>query len=55
MAKCTTCDGKGEIACIQCYGSGRHGNYPNPKECAYCKGTKKQICPECRGSGKSKK
>ena len=41
MAECKQCGGKGEIDCIQCYGSGRHGNYPNPETCAHCGGSGK--------------
>lgn len=50
MAKCSECGGRGEIPCIQCYGSGKHGSDPK-KPCAYCKGAKVQRCPECGGSG----
>ena len=51
MATCKECGGTGEIDCIQCYGSGRHGNYPNPEDCAHCGGSGKQTCPVCGGSG----
>lgn len=51
MKTCSQCNGRGEIDCIQCYGSGHHGADPQ-KPCAYCKGTKKQKCPECYGTGK---
>ncbi len=51
MAECSRCDGTGEIDCIQCYGSGRHGNYPNPETCAHCGGSGKQTCIDCGGSG----
>ena len=53
MATCKECGGKGKIACIQCYGSGRHGSDPN-KPCAHCHGKKTQSCPDCGGSGKSR-
>lgn len=51
MRECELCKGRREMDCIQCYGSGRHGVYPN-KPCAYCNGSKKQPCPECGGSGR---
>jgi hypothetical protein len=44
MATCRACAGKGKIACIQCYGSGRHGSDPN-KSCAYCQGKKLRHVP----------
>jgi hypothetical protein len=52
MANCPECRGSKEIACIQCYGSGKHGSDPN-KSCVYCHGKKKIRCPECGGTGKN--
>lgn len=49
-ATCPQCGGAGEIECIHCYGSGKHGADPR-KPCAYCRGEKRQQCPECGGSG----
>lgn len=51
MSACNECRGRGEITCLHCYGSGRHGSDAQ-KACAYCHGTKKMKCPECNGSGK---
>lgn len=51
MATCRQCNGKGEIPCIHCYGSGK-GYRPDGK-CNYCRGEKTQTCPECGGSGKA--
>ena len=47
---CSQCDGAGEIDCIQCYGSGKHGADPG-KPCVYCNGSGRQACPDCGGSG----
>lgn len=52
MARCRECGGSGEIDCIRCYGSGKHGVYED-RPCAYCKGTGRQKCPDCGGSGRS--
>lgn len=51
-AVCGQCDGAGEISCIQCYGSGKHGADPK-QPCAYCHGAGRQTCPECGGSGRA--
>jgi len=51
MATCKTCGGSGEVQCVQCYGSGKHGSDPK-KPCAYCKGSGKQKCYNCYGSGR---
>jgi hypothetical protein len=52
MATCKRCAGTGEIACTQCYGSGKDGSDPK-KPCAYCRGIKSQKCPACGGSGRT--
>lgn len=52
MARCNECGGNGEIDCIQCYGSGKHGYYDD-EPCAYCEGSGRQKCPDCGGSGRS--
>lgn len=51
MKTCEQCSGRGQIECIHCYGSGKHGSNPS-KPCSYCKGTKTQKCPVCFGTGK---
>jgi len=50
-ADCIHCDG-GEIDCIQCYGSGKHGANPD-EPCQYCDGSGRQSCPDCGGTGKA--
>ncbi len=52
MATCSECDGRGEVTCFHCYGSGRHGSNPK-KPCAYCEGKKLQDCHKCNGTGKT--
>lgn len=49
--QCDRCDGEGTVECEQCYGSGRHGTYPNQTDCVYCDHGRKK-CPECGGSGR---
>lgn len=50
MARCPQCNGKGETACNECYGSGKRYD---GKPCNYCKGTKIGPCVKCHGSGET--
>lgn len=47
--KCSHCR-NGEMDCVQCYGTGKHGSDPK-KPCAHCKGSGKQKCIYCYGTG----
>ncbi len=40
---CPMCDGKGELFCTTCHGTGR----VNSKECPACDGTGRKKCPVC--------
>ena len=49
---CKVCDGKGEMTCPACKGSGRAGEKKSADSCAACKGTGTITCPKCKGDGK---
>jgi hypothetical protein len=50
-SECSECSGTGVITCGECYGSGRHGTYPNPSDCWRCEGARQFECAACEGSG----
>lgn len=59
---CNVCNGKGEIICPACSGSGKEKRSTNDhatksawESCALCKGKGKITCRKCNGAGKTKK
>lgn len=44
MKQCPECEERPQIACIQCYGSGKRARRPG-KPCQYCDGNGRQDCP----------
>lgn len=50
MAKCTECNGNGEIFCPVCHGTKKDPRNPE-HECGYCNGSGHITCNFCGGSG----